>query len=365
MHPYQRASATSYVELGLTAVRAALDDAGLAWAQVEAAYTGSALLGMAPSRVLLSRLGTTGLPIQQVENASASGSSAVASAALEVASGRSDIVLALGLDKAEEWRVAPRKAGIPNLADDVVVPFTSFALMANRYMHAYDVSVEQVARVAVKNHANGAKNPFAQRQKERTLEEVLEDPISGCLTRLQCCPVGEGAAAVILASADALERLGLDPTRCPRILASVTASQGFYEPGADTDARLTADTTSTVLAQAGIGPDDIDVLEVHDAFSIEELLYVEAMGLCAPGEAAGLLEAGAFDVGGRCAVSPSGGLLAMGHPLGPTGAGQICEITRQLRGEAGERQQPDARIGVAHMVGIGAVCVMHVLERQA
>jgi acetyl-CoA acetyltransferase len=365
LHRYQRMSSTPYVELGLTAVREALADAGIDWRQVEAAYTGSALLGMAVSRLMLSRLGTTGIPMQQVENASASGSTAVAMAALEVASGRSDVVLALGIDKPEEWRVAPRKAGIPSLAGDAVVPFTSFALMANRYMQASGATVEQLAKVAVKNHANGARNPYAQRQQVRTLDEVLEDPISGCLTRLQCCPVGEGAAAVILASADAVEELGLDPRRCPRILSSVSASQGFYEPGTDTDAALTADTTRAALDQAGIGPADIDVLEVHDAFSIEELLYVEAMGLCGPGEAAGLLEAGAFDIGGSCAVSPSGGLLAMGHPLGPTGTGQVVEVARQLRGEAGDRQQPGARHGVAHMVGIGAVCVVHVLAAQA
>jgi acetyl-CoA acetyltransferase len=229
-------------------------------------------------------------------------------------------------------------------------------------MDRHGVSAEQVARVALKNHANGARNPFAHRQKERSLAEVMADPISGTLTRLQCCPVGEGAAAVLVASTDALERYGLDPARCPRVRSSVTRSQGFYEPGVDIDATLTAETTREALRQAGIGPDRLDVLELHDAFSIEELLYVEAMGLCGEGEAAGLLEAGEFDIGGRCAVSPSGGLLAMGHPLGPTGAGQVVEITRQLRGEAGDRQQPDATWGLAHMVGIGAVCVVHVLS---
>ena len=244
------------------------------------------------------------------------------------------------------------------------MPFTSFALMADRYMRAHDVTAEQVARVAVKNHANGAANPYAQRRAVRSLDEVLADPVAGSLTRLQCCPVGEGAAAAVLASADAVGRLGLDPARCPRIVASVTASQGLYEPGVDTDAALTADTARTALDRAGIGPDDLDVVEVHDAFAVEELLYAEAIGLCGPGEAAGLVEAGAFDVGGRCAVSPSGGLLAMGHPIGPTGTGQVCEVTRQLRGEAEGRQQPDARWGMAHMVGLGAVCVVHVLERQ-
>ena len=180
---------------------------------------------------------------------------------------------------------------------------------------------------------------------------------------MQCCPVGEGAAAVVVASADAIEKFGLDPARCPRIIGSVSRSQAFLEPGADADSALTIDTARRVFEQVGLGPSDIDVLEVHDAFSVEELFYLEAMGFCGPGESVKLLAEGAWDVGGRCAVSASGGLLAMGHPLGPTGTGQIVEIARQLRGEAGPRQQPDARYGVAHMVGLGAVCVMHVLER--
>lgn len=362
LHRYQPASDTTFVDLGLTAVRAALADAGdLPWPEVEAAFVGSAILGMAPGRIILSRLGATGLAIQQCENASASGSTAVALAALEVASGRSDVALALGVDKPVGMRMAPAHAGIESLEGGTVVPFTHFALLANRYMTEHGVDAEQVARVALKNHANGARNPFAQRQKVRTMEEILEAPISGTLTRLQCCPVGEGAAAVLLVSGEALGRLGLDRSRCPRILSSVTRSQGFYPPGADIDATLTAQTAGRALADAGVAATDLDVIECHDAFSIEELLYVEAMGLCAPGAAAGLLADGDLDIGGRCAVSPSGGLLAMGHPIGPTGTGQVAEVTRQLRGEAGDRQQPGARLGLAHMVGVGAVCVVHVL----
>ena len=361
LHPYQRRSDTSYVQLGLTAVRAALDDAGLSWPDVEVAYTGTAQLGMGSSRVMLSRLGATGIPMTQVENASASGSSAVAQACLDVASGRTDVALALGVDKPQPLSPAPGRAGIDNLESGTVVPFTHFALLASEYMTAHGLGDIDIARVAMKNHRNGAANPFAQRQKERTLEEILADPISGSLTRLQCCPVGEGAAAVIVASGEGIDRLGLDRSRAVRVRASVTRTEGLYPPTVGIDAALTQETGRLLFDQAGIEPADVDVLEVHDAFSVEELLYVEALGLCSPGEAASLVAAGAFDPGGRCAVSPSGGLLAMGHPIGPTGAGQVAEVTRQLRGEAGVRQQPDARIGVAHMVGVGAVCVMHVL----
>ncbi len=259
--------------------------------------------------------------------------------------------------------MAPTEAGIKNLEGGTVVPFTHFALLASEYMAAHGVSPEQVAGVALKNHRNGARNPNAQRRRERTLEEIMDQPISGSMTRLQCCPVGEGAAAVIVASDDGIDRLGLDRSRAVRILASATRSQRLYGPGVGIDAALTVETAQAAFDQASIEPTDMDVLEVHDAFSIEELLYTEALGFCGPGQAASLVQSGEFDLGGRCAVSPSGGLLAMGHPIGPTGAGQVAEVTRQMRGEAGDRQQPGARLGLAHMVGVGAVCVVHVLAK--
>ncbi|MCP5030920.1 MAG: thiolase family protein [Actinomycetia bacterium] len=363
-HPYQRASDTTYVELGLTAVRRALVDGALRWSDIETAYTGTALLGMGASRIMLSRLGATGIPMAQVENASASGSTAVAQASLDVASGRTDVALALGVDKpVGGLPMAPTEAGIKNLEGGTVVPFTHFALLASEYMATHGVSPEQVAGVALKNHRNGARNPNAQRRRERTLEEIMDQPISGSMTRLQCCPVGEGAAAVIIASDDGIDRLGLDRSRAVRILASATRSQRLYGPGVGIDAALTVETAQAAFDQASIEPTDMDVLEVHDAFSIEELLYTEALGFCGPGQAASLVQSGEFDLGGRCAVSPSGGLLAMGHPIGPTGAGQVAEVTRQMRGEAGDRQQPGARLGLAHMVGVGAVCVVHVLAK--
>lgn len=365
LHRYQHRTDTTYVTLGLTAVRQALADSGVPWPEIEVAYTGTALLGIGASRIMLSRLGSTGIPMTQIENASASGSSAVAQACLDVASGRSDLALALGLDKPRSGlSMGPAEAGIANLEGGTIVPFTHFALLASEYMAAHGVSPEALAGVAEKNHRNGARNPFAQRQKVRTIEEIMAEPISGSLTRLQCCPVGEGAAALVVASDEAIDRLGLDRRRAVRVRSSVTLTERLYGPGEGIDAALTAETAKLAFDQAGIDPSDLDVLEVHDAFSIEELLYTEALGLCGAGEAASLVASGEFDLGGRCAVSPSGGLLAMGHPIGPTGTGQVAEITRQLRGEAGNRQQPNARIGLAHMVGVGAVCVVHILQRD-
>ena len=365
LHRYQRLSETTYVDLGLTAVREALADATIQWSDVQSVYTGTAFIGMAASRPMLRHLGASGISMAQVENASASGSTAFRQACLEVASGISDVALAVGVDKPGPIAGAPGKTNIPDQVGARGVPFTHVALLANEYMNRNHVTAEQIALVAVKNNRNGARNPYAQRQKAVTLEEVMAGPaISGALTRLQCCPVGEGAAAVIVASEDAIARLGIDRNRAVRAVASVTRTERVYREAKNFDAELTGETVARAYGEAGITARDLDVLELHDAFTIEELLYLEAMGLCAPGEGARMIESGAADIGGQCAVSASGGLLAMGHPIGPTGVGQIAEITRQLRGEAGERQQPNARVGLAHMVGVGAVCVVHILRKD-
>jgi len=363
-HPYQKPGPTPYTQLGVTAVRQALADSGLTWHDVESAYTGTATTAMGMSRLMYRHLGASGIPMAQIENASASGSTAFRQACIEVAAGLSDVSVALGVDKPLGVSMPQRAAGIKDLVGSKVAPFTHFALLANRYMHDYGATAEQFAQVAVKNSRNGALNPNAQRQKARTLEEVMAPPmISGGLTRLQCCPVGEGAAAVIVVSEDAMQRHGLDATRAVRVSSSASRSETVY--GAENfDAALTRETTEQALSDANLKPSDLDVVELHDAFTVEELLYVEAMGLCEEGQAASCLMAGDFDIGGRVAVSTSGGLLSSGHPIGPTGVGQICEITTQLRGEAGERQHAGAKAGLAHMVGVGAVCLVHTLTKE-
>ncbi|MDP6377819.1 MAG: thiolase family protein [Pseudomonadales bacterium] len=361
LHRYQRPSDTPYTALGVHAVREALADAGLAWQQIESAYTGTATTATGMSRLMYRHLGASGIPMAQVENASASGSTAFRQACIEVASGLVDVAIAVGVDKPLGANMPQRAAGLRDLGGNRIAPFTHFALLANRYIHDNGATPEQFAQVAVKNSRNGALNPNAQRQKERTLEEVLAPPqISGPLTRLQCCPVGEGAAAAIVASDEAIARLGLDRSRAVSVLSSAARSETVYKDE-NFDAALTKITTGAALSDAGVTPDQLDVVELHDAFTVEELLYIEAMGIAEAGTAAAQLAEGQFDIGGRVAVSSSGGLLSMGHPIGPTGVGQICEITTQLRGEAGERQHHGASIGLAHMVGVGAVCVVHVL----
>ena len=360
LHRYQKKSERSYIELGLTAVREALDDAGIPWANVESAIVGNAVLGMAPGRAMLRHLGASGLSIAQVENASASGSTAFRQACLEVASGTSDVVLALGVDKPGTVPASMSWTGTERLSP--VSPITSFALLMNDYMHRHGVSAEQIAEVAVKNHGNAAHNRYAQFQKKRTLEEVMRHPVAGSLTRLQCCPFGEGSAAAIVASEQAIGDLGIDASRAVQVIASVSRSERVFAPEQSVIVELTRETAARAFEEAAVGPADLDVVEVHDAFSVEELLYTEALGLCGEGEGAAYLAEGKSRIGGECAVSASGGLIAMGHPFGPTGVGQVAEVTRQLRGEAGVRQQHGARLGLAHMVGLGQVCLVHILR---
>lgn len=365
-HRYQALSATPYVTLGLTAAREALADAGVHWESVDSAFVATALLPMASGRPMLRHLGATGIPIVHIENASASGSAAFRAALLEVASGVSDISMAIGVDKPDPVRQSLRAeaiSGLESLANDAIVPFTSFALRAEAYARAANCDVADIALVAVKNLKNAAQNPYAQRQTERTLEEVLAGkPVAGIFTKLQCTPVGEGGAAVIVASEDAIKKIP-GAVRPVRVLSSAASSQRASGDPARHDVELTQVTVKKALDHAGVNVRHLDVIEVHDAFTIEEIEYLEAIDYCAPGHAIPMLKEGAFDIGGRSAVSPSGGLIGMGHPIGPTGIGQIGEIVRQLRHEAGARQQPNAQLGMAHMVGLGAVCYAHVLQR--
>jgi acetyl-CoA acetyltransferase len=234
-------------------------------------------------------------------------------------------------------------------------------------MRDYGLTVEDLAQVAVKNHGNASRNPYAQFQKPRSLEQVLNAPkLAGELTSLQCTPRGEGASAVIVASAEGMKRFKLDAKRAVRVLASVSTSEGLADnapPGVPPIVHMVKTSSELVLNAAGVSAKDLDLVELHDAFSVEELVYSEAIGICERGEGAHYLHRGASMIGGECAVNASGGLIGMGHPLGPTGLGQITEITRQLRGEANGRQHPKARLALAHMIGLGSVAVAHVLSK--
>ena len=364
MHPYQFVSDTLYIHMGLTAVRAALADAGIAFPEVESAYVGCTGIGMAAGRIMFNHLGSTGLACTQVENASASGSSAFQMAVHEVALGRRDVVLAVGVDKYGDQVRAVGKEAVNRLSDTAAIPLVKYALMAEYLSKEKGLTAEDLARVASKNHTNASKNRFAQFRKPRTVDQVLAATVvAGTTTSLMCCPRGEGAAAAILCSENAIRRLGItaDPIRVTAsALQSERPQQGREIPSVTLAQRV----TEMAYAEAGITAADLDCVELHDAFAIEEILYTETFGLAPRGEGQHFLRDGGSAIGGQCCVTSSGGLIGQGHPLGPTGLGQVHEIVNQLRGRNGDRQQPDAKIGMAHMIGLGSIAIAHILQKE-
>jgi acetyl-CoA acetyltransferase len=292
-------------------------------------------------------------------------------AAHAVASGRAPIAMALGFDKMTEARGAPRGRGAGrDVIDQVILPAAYFSLWAMRRMHERGTKPEHFARIAAKNWNNGALNPFSDRQPDHevTAEEVLASrKIAEPVTAMMSCPVDDGAACAILATEDLARRL--HPGR-PLVRAVASALQTeTYSPGHTFmgpvvgPPSMTRDTAREAYEAAGIDPRDVDVTLVHDAFANEELEYYELLGLCTEGDAEKLVEEGATKIGGRFPVNTDGGLIARGHPGGPTGLAQIHELALQLRGEAGRRQVENARIGLAHLVGGGSVCVVNLLQR--
>jgi len=369
MIPFGKYPEKNIADLGWPAVKAAIKDAGIEPKRIQAAYSGTARGGAMVGQRILGRLGLAGMPVVNVENACSSSSSALRQAVIAVQSGAYDIVLVIGVEKLSKFGGGT----LPLDEDDWEVRLglsmpALYAMRAQRYMHDYGVKLEQLARVSVKNRRNGALNPDAQMRKEVTVDEVLSSRmIADPFTLLQCCPTGDGAAAIILASNTAAHKIRRDPIH---VRASHLTSGKFMAGFRDmTSPEITVRGAHECFEEAGLGPNDIDVAEVHDAFSIAELLYYEAFGFCPRGEGAALLESGATCLGGRIPINPSGGLLAKGHPVGATGAAQVVEIVRQLRGEAGPRQVEGAKVGLTHATGGGisgfdhGACSIHVFQR--
>lgn len=368
LHAYGKFPDKKPKDLAQTAIEGALTSAGLQWKDVGSAFLGHIGLGMTAGARLLAPIGQTGLSITNVENASASGSYAFRGAYRDVASGEFEIAMALGVDMIPRRDPSASKpapaADKPKDGEDKPKPPTGpmlkFAEDARAHMRKYGTTIDQLAQVSVKQHYNGARNPYAQYQEEVTLEQVhkarvVADP----LTVLHCCPFGDGAAAALVGSEDVVRRLGIKHPIW--ITASVSQSTRAETPEL-TD--LTASTAREAYKRAGIGPSDVQLVELHDAATIEEILYAESLGLCPEGQGGKLVEEGATAITGRIPINTSGGLLAMGHPFGPTGIGQIAEIYWQMRGEAGKRQMPrPPSTALAHMIGMGGTCIVHVLQR--
>jgi acetyl-CoA acetyltransferase len=360
LHAYGRFPDKKPKDLAQTAVEAALASAGILWKDVGSAFLGHIGLGMTAGARLLAPIGQTGLSITNVENASASGSYAFRGAYHDVASGEFEIALALGVDMLPKPKPAAEQEPKSDKPKPPTAPMLKFAQDALAHMQKYGTTLDQLAQVSVKQHYNAARNPYAQYQEEVTLEQVHRARmVAEPLTVLHCCPFGDGAAAALVASEDVVRRLGIKHPIW--ITASVSQSTRAETPEL-TD--LTANTAREAYRRAGIGPADVQLVELHDAATIEEILYAESLGLCAPGQGGKLVAEGATAFSGRIPINTSGGLLAMGHPFGPTGIGQIAEIYWQMRGEAGKRQMPrPPQTALAHMIGMGGTCIVHLLQR--
>jgi acetyl-CoA acetyltransferase len=349
----------------------ALRDAGLSFRDMQAAYVGHIFAPVMTGVRVMKEFGLTGLPVQHIENASATGSAAFREACLAVAHGIYDVVMVLGFDKMTAMIQQSTLGAAPQNMEDAILPAAFFALWATRRMHERGMKPEHLARIGAKNFNNGALNPMSQRQADKlvTVEKVLGSRmVAWPLTTMMSCPIGDGAACAIVGRADMAKKLRPDRP-VVKVVASTLQSERYarghlFQGPVVGPAQMTIDSSRAVYEESGLGPKDLNLAQVHDAFAIEELEYYELLGLCKEGEAEACIERGDFELGGRVAVSTDGGLIARGHPGGPTGLAQIWETTLQLRGEAGKRQVENARVGLCHMMGGGSVCVIHILARD-
>jgi acetyl-CoA acyltransferase len=329
------------------------------------------------------QLGQYGVPVYNVTNACATGATAFRTVYMALASGEAEVGLAVGAEqmgKSGLLGAKPERSDVytPTGRAGAIVPTEGvlgtdlmpalFSHAAMDYVRRYPDTPDTVfAEIAEKNHRNSVDNPYAMYQKAFTLEEILASPmVTSPNTVLMCGPTTDGAAATVLVTDDFLRRL--DParrSRAVRVAASVLTSDPWAEgsevsPDLNTLSALAA---SRAYERAGVGPADLDLVELHDCFATAELLHYENLALCAPGDAAEFFRSGATQRDGRIPVNPSGGLLSKGHPLGATGLANIFEVTTHLRGEAGARQVEGARRGLTHVVGLGSSCAVHILER--
>jgi len=368
-----------YDVMAPAAVRAALDDAGVALAQVEQAYAGYVYGDSTSGQRALYQVGTVGMPIVNVNNNCSTGSSALYLARQAVASGAADCVLAFGFEQMErgalqiKWpdRTTPfvdfmEIAESKNGPSDAPFAAQLFGGAGAEYAERWGTKPETFAAISVKSRRHAANNPFAVFREPVTVEEVLASPhIFGPLTRLQCCPPTCGAAAAVVVSEDYAAAHGL------RADVAITAQAMTTDAASSFDgdlARLVGfdmaqRAADQVYEAAGVDPADIKVVELHDCFTANELLSYEALRLTPEGTAEKFILAGDNTYGGQVVTNPSGGLLSKGHPLGASGLAQCAELTWQLRGEAGPRQVDDVTLALQHNIGIGGAAVVTLYEK--
>lgn len=382
MHKFGKYLDKSMKEIGEIAVLDAVKDGNVPIQDIGVAYVGNGLAGVLTGQegirgqVILKHLGFDGIPIVNVENACASASTAFRGAWLEVASGLHDISLALGVEKMYCGDTAKVMKAIASDTDIEITSNTGiqfaalYAMQLKRYMTHSGISIKDVAKVVVKNRHNGCINPYAQTQKEVTVEDVLNSrPIADPLTSMMCSPIGDGAAAAILCAKEKAKKY----TDKPLVeVASCSLRSSVFRPGFFAESPEEIDSVKVAAAdayrEARVGPKDIDVAEVHDAFAPAEIWLAEKLGLVQRNELREMVDGGWNEIHGQMPINTSGGLVARGHPVGATGLAQISELVWQLRGEAGKRQVNKPMIGLAEngggrIDGDNAARVVTILKR--
>lgn len=356
-------------DLGSQAILEALQDAGIEWKDIQAAFCGSVYQGTGSGHQAIKEVGLTGIPVVNVENACSSGASAFRLAYQSVAADIYDTVLVLGMEKMPRGPIPSNAFREWELKLGFNLQPANYALIAKKYMEKTGATVGDISLVTVKNRRNGSLNPNARFQKPVTIQEVLESRmISTPLHLLHCCPLADGAAAFVLCSRDKLKSRHKVITVAASVLTSGVYGEE-YPPGDMVGSlkyppirNLAQLSAKQAFEEAGLGPEDIDVAQVYDAVAPGELWDIEELGLCEEGAAPRLLRAGAFDLDGKLPVNTDGGLIARGHPLGATGGGQIYELVLQLRGQAGPRQVRKATAGLAHAMGAGPNSAVTILK---
>ena len=375
MTKFYKPGQKDYPELAKEAGEQALSDAGIDYAKIEQAFVGYVYGESTSGQRAVYQLGTTGIPVFNVNNNCSTGSTALMLGAQAIGAGVSECVLALGFEKMEKGSLGAKYTDRTLPLDKHFLlmmelqPFTPappaaqmFGGAAREHMEKYGTTREQLAKVASKNRGHAVHNERAQFREACTVEQILATPtIHDPLTKFQCCPTTDGAAAAVLCSEEFARSVGVANPVTLEAIALASDPATSFEPrsmikmvGQDM-ARLAA---QQVYERAGVGPEEVDVIELHDCFTSNELITYEALGLCGEGESGKLISDDATTYGGKWVVNPSGGLLSKGHPLGATGLAQTFELTEQLRGRCGARQVEKARVALQHNIGLGGACVV-------
>ena len=369
IHRFGRFPDKTFVDLGAKATLDALKDARIGWEKIEAAYCGSVYNGSGAGSNMLAEVGLSGIPIMGVEAACAAGGVALKMGYQAIAHGEYDTVLAVGFEKMPRgFIVSPRFQEWERQMGLGVNPIW-MALAAQRHMAEYGTTVDQLVKVSVKSHQNGALNPNAMYQKALSYDEILRSPmVCDPLHLLMLCAPNEGAAAAVLCSKDKASQYTNKPVAIAACelrsgLHISDRNLGVHYAGRAKKPTVIEQVSRTAYEAAGIGPQDLSLVELQDTDVASEIIYAEELGLCKEGEGGRLIDEGATEISGRIPVNVSGGLLSKGEPVGASELGQIHEIVLQLRGEAGPRQVKGAKTGLSHVYGGGGYSCVAILKR--